>query len=223
MIHLIDNRTDEVLGFISEDKLLEATHVQDADSKTETLNFMVLIERGVDGLTERNRAIFKDDDGTFREVIIENIEDTNDERMIYANASYLEDLDNAKPIPPDGKDQYTKKQWTGYALTDTGWKPGIIEYDGFRSIPWTSHNTPYELLTIIANRFDMSLRFRTKWNTTKWSAGMWNRSRSIICSAARRLSGAKTWTYSNASSIRKKWPQHCGVSDQSRPMKKNNV
>lgn len=121
MIHLIDNRTDEVLGFISEDKLLEATHVQDADSKTETLDFMVLIEDGVDGLTERNRAIFKDDDGTFREVIIENIEDTNGERMIYANASYLEDLDTAKPVPPGGRDQYTTKQWGDYALTDTGW------------------------------------------------------------------------------------------------------
>lgn len=161
MIHLIDNRTDEVLGFISEDKLLEATHVQDADSKTETLDFMVLIEgSGVEGLTERNRAIFKDDDGTFREVIIENIEDTNGERMIYANASYLEDLDNAKPVPPSGKDQYTTKQWAGYALENTGWEPGIIEYDGFRSISWTSYNTPYELLTIIANHFGMSLRFR---------------------------------------------------------------
>ncbi|MCG1009217.1 phage tail protein [Salinicoccus sp. ID82-1] len=163
MIHLIDNRTDEVLGYIAEDRLLRGTHVYDADAKSETLDFLTLIEgEKIKGLSERNRAIFKDDDDNFREVIIENIEDSNAERMVYANGSYLEDLGNAKPIAPGGKEQYTTKQWLGFALEDTGWQPGIVEYEGFRSISWTGYNTPYELLNIIANRFDMSLRFRVE-------------------------------------------------------------
>lgn len=166
MILIIDNQTDEVLDEINiGDKILEAEHTQDAESKEETLDFTF---RGhFEGIKERNRLLIKDDDNQYREFVIEKIEQTDDEISVFSNASYLEDLNNAKPIEPTGKNGLTTGEWVDYALTGTDWENGNVEYNGIRSISWTGYNNPYELLTIISNRFDMTLRFRIETDGEK--------------------------------------------------------
>lgn len=166
MILIIDNQTDEVLDEINiGDKILEAEHTQDAESKEETLDFTF---RGHhEGIKERNRLLIKDDDNQYREFVIEKIEQTDDEISVFSNASYLEDLNNAKPIEPTGKNGLTTGEWVDYALTGTDWENGNVEYNGIRSISWTGYNNPYELLTIISNRFDMTLRFRIETDGEK--------------------------------------------------------
>lgn len=161
MIKVIDNRTDEVLDEIHEqDNLLEAEHVQDAESKEETLDFVY--NGQFEGVSSRNRLLIKDDDNEYREFVIENIEQTDEEIAVFANASYLEDLNNGRPTAPDSKDQMTTGEWVDYALRGTDWYPGNVEYNGVRSISWTGYNNPYELLTMISNRFEMTLRFRVE-------------------------------------------------------------
>ena len=161
MIKVIDNRTDEVLDEIHEqDNLLEAEHVQDAESKEETLDFV--FNGQFEGVSSRNRLLIKDDDNEYREFVIENIEQTDEEIAVFANASYLEDLNNGRPTAPDSKDQMTTGEWVDYALRGTDWYPGNVEYNGVRSISWTGYNNPYELLTMISNRFEMTLRFRVE-------------------------------------------------------------
>lgn len=161
MIKVIDNRTDEVLSDIqADDKVLEAVHVEDAESKEETFDFTVVGD--YEGLSARNRVLIQDDDKKWREFIIENIDEIDDEREIFTNASYLEDLENGRPIAPTREEQLTVSQWVDFATTGTGWEVGTVEYGGFRTISWTGYNSPYEVLTIIANRFEMTLRFRVE-------------------------------------------------------------
>lgn len=161
MIKVIDNRTDEVLSDIPKNgNIIEGTHIEDAESKEETLDFTVVSD--YEGLTSRNRLLITDDDGYYREFVIENIDEIDEEKTVFSNASYLEDLDNAKPIAPDSKTQLTTLEWVEYATTGTTWEVGNVEFSGVRSISWTGYNSPYELLSIIANRFEMALRFRVE-------------------------------------------------------------
>src|SRR5699024_5713410 len=83
--------------------------------------------------------------------------------------SYLEDLRKAKPIAPGKLDQYTPEDAVRYALRGTNWEVGEVDYAGFRTISWTSYNTPYELLKIFSTRYEAQLDFTIETTANKVS------------------------------------------------------
>jgi phage minor structural protein len=148
--------------------VLEDTHTRNIETHAETYDFIVDY-RASEALENRDRVLIPDEvKGRYREFIINNIEtDTyNGETEVFSEASYPEDLKKAKPIAPQTLEQNSPEQGVNFALRGTGWEAGEIEYAGFRTISWTSYNSPFDVLKILANRFDLVLDFtiETKGN-----------------------------------------------------------
>lgn len=164
-VHILDRYTDKIKDYLTNkpDKkiIIEDLHTRNIESHSETYDFTVDYA-ATENIQSRDRVLIPDEEiGQYREFVVDEIEtDTYDgETEIKTVASYLEDLEKARPIEPFKLDQYTTEQAVEYALTYVDWEVGTVEYGGFRTISWTSVNSPYELLKIIANRFDLQLDF----------------------------------------------------------------
>lgn len=164
-IHILDKSNfeiKEVLSNKAENKVvLQDTHTRNIETYSETYDF-ILDYRASEGLENRDRVLIPDEiKGYYREFIINKTDtDTADgETEVFSEASYFEDLQKAKPIAPQTLTQATPKSAVEFALTGTGWQLGEVEYSGFRTISWTSFNTPFEVLKILANRFEAQLDF----------------------------------------------------------------
>lgn len=164
-IHILDKYNFEVKEVLSNKQdskvVLEDTHTRNIEKHSETYDF-VIDYRASEHLENRDRVLIPDEDkGQFREFIINKMEtDTYDgETEIFSEASYLEDLQKAKAIEPQELDQTTPQEAVAFALRGTGWEVGDVEYTGFRTISWSSYNTPYEVLKIFATRFESQLDF----------------------------------------------------------------
>lgn len=164
-IHILDKKTDKIKDYLTNkpDKkiIIEDLHTRNIESHSETYDFTVDYA-ATENIQSRDRVLIPDEElGQYREFVVDEIEtDTYDgETEIKTVASYLEDLDKARPIEPNTIEQYTTQQAVEYALTYVDWEVGTVEYGGFRTISWTGVNSPYELLKIIANRFDLQLDF----------------------------------------------------------------
>ena len=116
-----------------------------SDGNAQTGDFTVLNDRA-ENLRERNRIIAQDNNGKYREFIISHVVDNFDGTTdIESNASYLEDLDKARPIKPGKYSAYSTSQALNETLRNTGWEMS----DG------TAHGhmrTPFE--TSVAPPFD---------------------------------------------------------------------
>lgn len=164
-IHILDKYNFEVKDTLSNKQdnkvVLEDTHTRNIETHNETYDFVVDY-RASEQLENRDRVLIPDEvKGQYREFIINKIEtDTYEgETEVFTEASYLEDLQKAKPIAPQTLDQTTPKSAVEFALTGTGWELGEVEYTGFRTISWTSYNNPYEILKILQTRFESQLDF----------------------------------------------------------------
>lgn len=164
-IHILDRYTDKIKDYLTNkpDKkiIIEDLHTRNIESHSETYDFTVDYA-ATENIQSRDRVLIPDEEtGQYREFVVDEIEtDTYDgETEIKTVASYLEDLEKARPIEPNTIEQYTTQQAVEYALTYVDWEVGTVEYGGFRTISWTGVNSPYELLKIIANRFDLQLDF----------------------------------------------------------------
>lgn len=164
-IHILDKYNFEVKEVLSNKQskkvILEDTHKRNIENHTETYDFTVDYKAS-EFIENRDRIIIPDEQrGLYREFIVNKVEtDTYyGETEVFSEASYLEDLQKAKAIAPQTLAENTPKTAMEFALRGTGWQVGEVEYAGFRTMSWTSYNTPYEVLKIIANRFSLQLDF----------------------------------------------------------------
>lgn len=156
-IHVLDYN-GKIIDFISQDDgaILAAEMNVNEDDKTNTFDFTIKNERS-ENLRKRNKIIVQDQNGVFHEYVIVIVDDTFEkETTIKCNASYLEDLKTAKPIPPGKLEANTTTQALLTTLADTGWEVSDeTEYGGNRSTSWTAYTTPYDLINMLCTTYDM--------------------------------------------------------------------
>ena len=164
MIHITDFNGD-IIDFISKSDgaVTEAEHMINVEDKLETFDFTVLTSR-TEHMQKRNRVIIEDKDGQYREFIIYNISsDLNGYTQVQTNASALEDIKTAKPVPPHKLDKYTVKQALEYALADTGWEVSDeAEWGGTRTTSWTGWHDRISILKQLETTYDMRLSFHVE-------------------------------------------------------------
>ncbi|MFD2829240.1 phage tail spike protein [Corticicoccus populi] len=163
-IHILDKNTELIKDFLTnkpnEKIVIEDKHVRNIENHTETFDFIVDLKAS-ENINMKDRVIIPSENkGEYREFIVDDI-DTNTfdgETEIRTTASYLE-LDKGYPHFPQTLSQSTAQQAVEFALNMVDWEVGEVEYAGIRTMSWTSYNSPYEVLKIIATRFDLQLDF----------------------------------------------------------------
>ena len=169
MIHITDFNGD-IIDFISKSDgaVTEAEHMINVEDKLETFDFTVLTSR-TEHMQKRNRVIIEDKDGQYREFIIYNISsDLNGYTQVQTNASALEDIKTAKPVPPHKLDKHTVKQALEFALADTGWKVSDeAEWGGTRTTSWTGWHDRISILKQLETTYDMRLSFYVEVGSNK--------------------------------------------------------
>ena len=169
MIHITDFNGD-IVDFISKSDgaVTEAEHMINVEDKLETFDFTVLTSR-TEHMQKRNRVIIEDKDGQYREFIIYNISsDLNGYTQVQTNASALEDIKTAKPVPPHKLDKHTVKQALEYALADTGWKVSDeAEWGGTRTTSWTGWHDRISILKQLETTYGMRLSFYVEVGSNK--------------------------------------------------------
>ena len=167
LIHIADGQSDEILGDIAPEYIIDDTHRQSLEDTLETYEFYTFGDQPfTQHLKDRNRIIIPDEDGTLREFIIyesEKYRDTEGYKMyVIGTASYL-DLKKANVIRP-GSFTGTASQHIGIALNDTEWRPGIVEVSGTKTIHRDDFTNPFDYLKTLAREFEGELRFRIEHN-----------------------------------------------------------
>lgn len=167
LIHIADGQSDEILGDIAPEYIIDDTHRQSLEDTLETYEFYTFGDQPfTQHLKDRNRIIIPDEDGSLREFIIyesEKYRDTEGYKMyVIGTASYL-DLKKANVIRP-GSFTGTASQHIGIALNDTEWRPGIVEVSGSRTIHRDDFTNPFDYLKTLAREFEGELRFRIEHN-----------------------------------------------------------
>ena len=169
MIHITDFNGD-IVDFISKSDgaVTEAEHMINVEDKLETFDFTVLTSR-TEHMQKRNRVIIEDKDGQYREFIIYNISsDLNGYTRVQTNASALEDIKTAKPVPPHKLDKHTVKQALEYALADTGWEVSDeAEWGGTSTTSWTGWHDRISILKQLETTYDMRLSFHVEVGSNK--------------------------------------------------------
>ncbi|WP_422404240.1 phage tail spike protein [Mammaliicoccus sp. JADD-157] len=155
MIHVL-NFNSEIIDFISKDDLavIRAEYTRSKESKSEMLNITLLSERA-EHFKERNRVIIQDKTNAYREFIITRIEEEGNYLEVECDASYVEDIGKAKPIPAGKFTKMTINEALSETLKDSGWEEGLCEYGGVRSMSWTSARMPYEMISQLTTTYKL--------------------------------------------------------------------
>jgi phage minor structural protein len=155
VIHVL-NFNSEIIDFISKDDLavIRAEYTRSKESKSEMLNITLLSERA-EHFKERNRVIIQDKTNAYREFIITRIEEEGNYLEVECDASYVEDIGKAKPIPAGKFTKMTINEALSETLKDSGWEEGLCEYGGIRSMSWTSARMPYEMISQLTTTYKL--------------------------------------------------------------------
>ncbi|MGJ9381815.1 phage tail spike protein [Salipaludibacillus sp. CF4.18] len=166
-IHILDHQTDTIVDYYSNKSKLfwDDVHVLDLESYLETFDFTTTYDQS-EHLKSRNRVLIKDEDGFYRELIINNTIKYKDDKEVYAKASYL-DLKKSKVINPKTLEGATVNTATDNVLIGTEWQRGYMEYAGIRSITFENYTNPFSALKKIAREFGLELRFRVETDGNK--------------------------------------------------------
>ncbi|AQX55900.1 phage tail spike protein [Priestia flexa] len=160
MIHVLNSQSDHIVAFLSHG-LEAATHTRNSNLE-EVLTFSwPAIDEKAAFILQRNRAVIEDEDGQYREFIIDAAEKDGDVLEVTATASYL-DLKKAKAIAPITLTGQTAATATSYVLVGTEWEPGVIEHAGVRKVVFDKHINPYLALQQLASEFGLELVFRVE-------------------------------------------------------------
>lgn len=129
LVHILDRKTDEIIGTLNSDKaeFWEAIRHDSVDGQN-TFDFTAnaLLEKSAD-LQKRNRLVIQDEDGFFREYIINYAEQfKRNEKKVSSDASFV-DIAKAKVIEPQTLTGTTAVLAAQLALGGTEWQPGEIE------------------------------------------------------------------------------------------------
>lgn len=157
MIHVLDFDSN-IIDFISKDdnSVIRAEYTRDSDS--ELLDITMLSQRA-EHFKKRNRVIIQDKNGIYREFIIVRVEDEGQYVTIECNASYLHDIDSAKPILAGKYEKTTVNDKLSEVLRDTGWIVGDCDFAGIRTMSWTSTQTPYEMIKLIETNHSLKASY----------------------------------------------------------------
>lgn len=154
MIHILDFNSEIIDFFDKEDSnITVASYSKEEQEGTETFDLEVTHNRS-EYFKDRNRIIIQDPNGVYREFIISKIVE-NENVEVQCNASYMEDISRAKPIPPGNYTKMTINEALLETLKDTGWEVGICEYAGIKSMSWTSVRTPYEMISQLTTTYGL--------------------------------------------------------------------
>lgn len=155
MIHVL-NFNSEIIDFISKDDLavIRAEYTRSKEDKSEMLNITLLSERA-EHFKERNHVIIQDKTNAYREFIINRIEEEGKYLEIECDASYVEDIGKAKPIPAGKFTKMTINEALSETLKDSGWEVGLCEYGGIKSMSWTSVRTPHEMISQLTTTYKL--------------------------------------------------------------------
>lgn len=155
MIHVL-NFNSEIIDFISQDDsaIIRAEHTRSKEDKSELLNITLLSERA-EHFKERNRVIIQEPNGAYKEFIINRLEEEGQYLEIECDASYVEDIGKAKPIPAGKFTKMTVNEALSETLKDSGWEVGLCEYGGIKSMSWTSVRTPYEMISQLTTTYKL--------------------------------------------------------------------
>ncbi|MBF0718308.1 hypothetical protein HZY95_01010 [Staphylococcus sciuri] len=155
MIHVL-NFNSEIIDFISQDDsaIIRAEHTRSKEDKSELLNITLLSERA-EHFKERNRVIIQEPNGAYKEFIINRLEEEGQYLEIECDASYVEDIGKAKPIPAGKFTKMTVNEALLETLKDSGWEVGLCEYGGIKSMSWTSVRTPHEMISQLTTTYKL--------------------------------------------------------------------
>ncbi|MCD5140450.1 hypothetical protein IVP04_03755 [Mammaliicoccus sciuri] len=155
MIHVL-NFNSEIIDFISQDDsaIIRAEHTRSKEDKSELLNITLLSERA-EHFKERNRVIIQEPNGAYKEFIINRLEEEGQYLEIECDASYVEDIGKAKPIPAGKFTKMTVNEALSETLKDSGWEVGLCEYGGIKSMSWTSVRTPHEIISQLTTTYKL--------------------------------------------------------------------
>jgi len=155
LIHVL-NFNSEIIDFISQDDsaIIRAEHIRSKEDKSELLNITLLSERA-EHFKERNRVIIQEPNGAYKEFIINRLEEEGQFLEIECDASYVEDIGRAKPIPAGKFTKMTVNEALSETLKDSGWEVGLCEYGGIKSMSWTSVRTPHEMISQLTTTYKL--------------------------------------------------------------------
>ncbi|WP_078430487.1 phage tail spike protein [Alkalihalobacterium alkalinitrilicum] len=161
IIHILDHLTDKIVQTLENKQNSQPfwndNHTSNLKNE-EHFDFQTLYDNS-QHLTSRNRVIIPDEDGFFREFIVDETIKDKETKEVYTTASYL-DLRKQKVIEPTTLEGATVNTSTDFILSGTEWKRGITEYAGIRSITFENYTDPFKALKQIASMFELELRFR---------------------------------------------------------------
>jgi phage minor structural protein len=166
LVHILDRQTDEIIGTLS---IKNAEYWGDTrkDSLENQNTFDFIANASLEKATlleKRNKLLIQDEDGIFREYVIVYAEQyKRNEKTIRSNASFT-DLAKAKVIDPQELQGATSSTAIDLALFGTEWSPGIIEYNGIRTITIEDYTNPLALLKLIASTFELEISYRVEIN-----------------------------------------------------------
>lgn len=169
LVHILDRKTDEIIGTLNSDKaeFWEAIRHDSVDGQN-TFDFTAnaLLEKSAD-LQKRNRLVIQDEDGFFREYIINYAEQfKRNEKKVSSDASFV-DIAKAKVIEPQTLTGTTAVLAAQLALGGTEWQPGEIESTDTQTITIDKYTNPLDLIKTIASTFGLETSYRVEISGNK--------------------------------------------------------
>lgn len=173
LIHIADNKTDEILDFIPESDFWNDVRKRALTDNRDTFDFETFATESYSGaIEERNRIIIPNKhDESYSEFIIEEAAQIMDDaglhyKAAYTVASYLE-LRKQKQIPAQTVNAQSAEQHVDFALDGTEWQKGDIAYSENHTTVLTAYMDAYSYLMNIASWSGLELRFRVEHDGTK--------------------------------------------------------
>lgn len=171
IIHVIDGQTDAILDWITVGNVISNNHRKSLKDTLETFDFETFADkRFSEHLTDLNRVVIPDEDGTYVEFVIQQAgKFRNNEGLkmeVYTSASYLM-LKKAKVIRPHSTASETARQHAELALENTEWQVGEVVHTGYRTFHFDDYSDPYRYLKRIASEFDLELNFRVEIDSNR--------------------------------------------------------
>ncbi|WP_207627741.1 phage tail spike protein, partial [Bacillus sp. MM2020_4] len=161
MIHIIDEKTDDILAVLSEADFFNDEYYEDLKA-VETFKFFMPANHSKAGfLTSRRRIVIPGEDGEFKEFILTEPYLINNTKEFYTMGSFV-DLRKQKVIDPIVLDGQTPSTAGDYVLSGTRWQIGIVEFTGLMTVEFTEPLDAYEAIKTVAQLFGLELRFRVE-------------------------------------------------------------
>jgi phage minor structural protein len=161
MIHVIDEKTDEILSVLPEEDFFNDEYEENLKG-LETFKFSILANHPKgEHLAVRRRVVIPGEDGEYKEFILTDPLLINQYKEFYLMASYS-DLRKQKIIDPVILEGQTPQTAGAYVLEGTGWQLGIVEFAGIRKIEFMDPLDAYDAIWQVAKTFELEVRFRVE-------------------------------------------------------------